>query len=128
MADISAKQVKELRDRTGAGMMECKKALQETDGDVDKAVELLRLKLGDKAMKVSGREATEGTVSRPIACILSCTLIGPWSSPEASSAAQTCTAWALTSSVNLVGLDAGRLDRGSSTAAGPSNRVRFRSS
>ena len=62
MADISAKQVKELRDRTGAGMMECKKALQETDGDLDKAVELLRVKLGDKAMKVAGREATEGTV------------------------------------------------------------------
>ena len=62
MADISAKQVKELRDRTGAGMMECKNALQETDGDLEKAVELLRVKLGDKALKVSGREATEGTV------------------------------------------------------------------
>ena len=62
MADISAKQVKELRDRTGAGMMECKKALQETDGDIEKAVELLRVKLGDKALKVAGREATEGTV------------------------------------------------------------------
>ncbi len=62
MAEISAKQVKELRDRTGAGMMECKKALQETDGDLEKAVELLSVKLGDKAMKVSGREATEGTV------------------------------------------------------------------
>jgi elongation factor Ts len=62
MADISAKQVKELRDRTGAGMMECKNALQETDGDIDKAVELLRVKLGDKALKVAGRDATEGTV------------------------------------------------------------------
>jgi elongation factor Ts len=62
MADISAKQVKELRDRTGAGMMECKKALEETGGDIEKAVELLRVKLGDKAMKVSGRDATEGTV------------------------------------------------------------------
>src|SRR5919107_1700075 len=62
MADISAKQVKELRDRTGAGMMECKKALQETDGDIDAAVELLRVRLGDKALKVGGREATEGTV------------------------------------------------------------------
>ena len=62
MADISAKQVKELRDRTGAGMMECKKALQETDGDIEKAVELLRVRLGDKALKVAGREATEGTV------------------------------------------------------------------
>lgn len=60
---ISAKQVKELRDRTGAGMMECKKALTETDGDLDQAVELLRVRLGDKALKVSDREATEGTVA-----------------------------------------------------------------
>jgi elongation factor Ts len=59
---ITAAQVKELRDRTGAGMMECKKALQETDGDIDAAVELLRVRLGDKALKVGGREATEGTV------------------------------------------------------------------
>jgi elongation factor Ts len=42
--------------------MECKKALQETDGDVDAAVELLRVKLGDKALKLGGRETTEGTV------------------------------------------------------------------
>jgi elongation factor Ts len=60
---ISAAQVKELRDRTGAGMMDCKKALEETDGDIDKAVELLRVRLGDKALKVGGREATEGTVA-----------------------------------------------------------------
>ena len=60
---ISAKQVKELRDRTGAGMMDCKKALAETDGDIDAAVELLRVRLGDKALKVGGREATEGTVA-----------------------------------------------------------------
>jgi elongation factor Ts len=59
---ITAAQVKELRDRTGAGMMDCKKALEETDGDVDKAVELLRVRLGDKALKMGGREATEGTV------------------------------------------------------------------
>jgi elongation factor Ts len=59
---ISAAQVKDLRDRTGAGMMDCKKALEETDGDVDKAVELLRVRLGDKALKMGGREATEGTV------------------------------------------------------------------
>jgi elongation factor Ts len=58
----SAKEVKELRDQTGAGMMECKKALAETDGDIDKAVELLRVRLGDKALKMGGREATEGTV------------------------------------------------------------------
>lgn len=60
---ISAKQVKELRDRTGAGMMECKKALTETGGDLDQAVELLRVRLGDKALKVGDREATEGTVA-----------------------------------------------------------------
>jgi len=59
---ISAAQVKELRDKTGAGMMACKNALAETDGDVDKAVELLRVRLGDKALKMGGREATEGTV------------------------------------------------------------------
>jgi elongation factor Ts len=59
---ITAAQVKELRDRTGAGMMDCKKALEETDGDVEKAVELLRVRLGDKALKMGGREATEGTV------------------------------------------------------------------
>ncbi|MDP9385574.1 MAG: elongation factor Ts [Actinomycetota bacterium] len=59
---ISAAQVKELRDKTGAGMMDCKKALSETGGDPDQAVELLRVRLGDKALKVGGREATEGTV------------------------------------------------------------------
>ena len=60
---ISAAQVKELRDRTGAGMMDCKNALTETGGDVDAAVELLRVRLGDKAVKVGDREATEGTVA-----------------------------------------------------------------
>jgi elongation factor Ts len=60
---ISAKQVKELRDRTGAGMMECKNALVENNGDIDAAVEYLRVRLGDKALKVSSREATEGTVA-----------------------------------------------------------------
>jgi elongation factor Ts len=60
---ISAKQVKELRDQTGAGMMDCKQALEETGGDVEKAVELLRVRLGDKALKMGGREATEGTVA-----------------------------------------------------------------
>src|SRR3954465_5437931 len=61
-ATITASQVKDLRDRTGAGMMDCKKALGETDGDVDKAVELLRVRLGDKALKLGGRETPEGTV------------------------------------------------------------------
>jgi elongation factor Ts len=60
---ISAKQVKELRDQTGAGMMDCKQALSETGGDLEKAVELLRVRLGDKALKMGGREATEGTVA-----------------------------------------------------------------
>jgi elongation factor Ts len=60
---ISAKQVKELRDLTGAGMMECKNALTETNGDVEAAQELLRVRLGDKALKVGGREATEGAVA-----------------------------------------------------------------
>ena len=59
---ITAAQVKELRDRTGAGMMDCKNALSETNGDIDAAVELLRVRLGDKALKVGGREATEGTI------------------------------------------------------------------
>jgi elongation factor Ts len=60
---VSAKDVKELRDRTGAGMMDCRNALAETDNDIDKAVELLRVRLGDKALKMGGREATEGTVA-----------------------------------------------------------------
>ena len=60
---ITAAQVKELRDRTGAGMMDCKKALEETGGDVEAAAELLRVRLGDKALKVGDREATEGTVA-----------------------------------------------------------------
>ena len=59
---ITASQVKELRDKTGAGMMDCKSALTETGGDIDAAVELLRVRLGDKALKMGGREATEGTV------------------------------------------------------------------
>ena len=62
MTAISASQVKELRERTGAGMMDCKNALAETDGDIDAAVELLRVRLGDKALKMGSREATEGTV------------------------------------------------------------------
>ncbi|MGI9097379.1 MAG: translation elongation factor Ts [Solirubrobacteraceae bacterium] len=62
MSDISAKDVKALRDQTGAGMMDCKRALQETGGDIDAAVELLRVQLGSKIGKLAGREATEGTV------------------------------------------------------------------
>ncbi len=59
---ISAKDVKALRDLTGAGMMDCKKALQETNGDVDAAVTWLREKGIAGAAKLAGREATEGTI------------------------------------------------------------------
>lgn len=63
MADISAKLVKELRDRTAAGFMECKKALVETDGDVDKAEVYLRKRGVTLAEKKAGREANEGVVA-----------------------------------------------------------------
>ena len=53
---ISAKQVKELRDKTGAGMMDCKKALQEADGDIDKAMDVLREKGLSKATKLRCEE------------------------------------------------------------------------
>jgi elongation factor Ts len=60
---ISATQVRELRERTGAGMMDCKKALQESDGDMEKAIEGLRKKGLSQAAKRSGRIAAEGTVT-----------------------------------------------------------------
>jgi elongation factor Ts len=63
MADISAEQVKELRDRTGAGFMDCKKALTEADGDLDKATAILRERGLAAAAKKSSREAREGLVS-----------------------------------------------------------------
>ena len=62
MSNITAKLVKELRDKTGAGMMDCKKALNETDGDVDKAIEWLRKKGIASAEKKSGRVAAEGSI------------------------------------------------------------------
>lgn len=62
MAEIPAKDVKELRDRTGAGMMDCKKALQETTGDKEKAIEWLRQKGLASAGKKAGRVAAEGLV------------------------------------------------------------------
>ena len=62
MPEISAKDVKALRDRTGAGMMDCKKALTEADGDVDKAIELLRVKQGKRIEDRGERVASEGTV------------------------------------------------------------------
>lgn len=59
---ITAAQVKELRDRTGAGMLECKKALEETGGDIEAAVDVLRAKGAAQAAKRSGREVREGAV------------------------------------------------------------------
>ena len=62
MANITAKLVKDLRDKTGAGMMDCKKALNETDGNVEKALEWLRKKGIASAEKKSGRVAAEGAI------------------------------------------------------------------
>ncbi len=62
MAEISAKLVKELREQTGAGMMDCKKALKETNGDIDKATEWLRQKGIASAGKLEGKVAAEGLV------------------------------------------------------------------
>ena len=59
---ISAKDVKNLRDRTGAGMMDCKRALQETDGDLEAAIDLLRAKGASKAAKRQAKAANEGTI------------------------------------------------------------------
>jgi len=63
MAEITASLVKELREMTDAPMMDCKKALSEVDGDLQKAEELLRVKFGNKASKVSSRVAAEGLIS-----------------------------------------------------------------
>jgi elongation factor Ts len=62
MAEISAGLVKELRERTGAGFMDCKRALEETGGDLDKAIALLRERGVAAAAKKAGREAREGVV------------------------------------------------------------------
>ena len=67
MAEISASRVMELRQRTGLGMMECKKALTEADGDLAKAEELLRIKSGAKASKAAGRIAADGVVGVAVA-------------------------------------------------------------
>ncbi|MCC6194436.1 MAG: elongation factor Ts [Burkholderiales bacterium] len=74
MADISASMVMELRQRTGLGMMECKKALTETGGDLAKAEDLLRVKSGAKASKAADRIAAEG-------------VIGLWVAPDAKTGA-----------------------------------------
>jgi elongation factor Ts len=70
MGEISASLVKELREMTGLGMMECKKALAESGGDLGKAEEILRVRSGAKASKAAGRIAAEG-------------VIGAWLSPDA---------------------------------------------
>ncbi len=87
MANFTAADVKKLREVTGAGMMDCKKALEETDGDFDKAIELLRVKGAAKAAKRGAeREASAGLVA---------TSGAPWSS---SSARPTSSPRARTSS------------------------------
>jgi elongation factor Ts len=60
--DISASAVKELREKTGAGVMECKRALQDAGGNMDKAIELLRQKGLDKHAKVAGRAVSQGII------------------------------------------------------------------
>ncbi len=67
MATVTAQMVKELRDRTGAGMMDSKKALQEADGDIDKAIAVLRERGMAKAAKKEGREASEGVITAYLA-------------------------------------------------------------
>lgn len=67
MADITASMVKELRELTGLGMMECKKALVETGGDIKAAEDLLRIKSGAKAHKAASRTAAEGIIGAHIA-------------------------------------------------------------
>jgi elongation factor Ts len=62
MAEVTAAMVKELRETTGLGMMECKKALDETGGDLAKAEDLLRVRSGAKASKAAGRIAAEGVI------------------------------------------------------------------
>ena len=60
--EVSAKDVKALRERTGAGMMDCKKALTESAGDIEQAIEILRVRQGKKIQDLGERVATEGTV------------------------------------------------------------------
>jgi elongation factor Ts len=67
MAEVTASAVKELRDRTDAPMMECKKALVEAGGDLARAEELLRIRLGNKASKAASRTAAEGVVAIHVA-------------------------------------------------------------
>jgi len=87
MAEITASMVKELREKTDAPMMECKKALTEAAGDLVKAEEILRVKLGNKASKASARVTAEvwlGCISRPTASSArsSRSIAKPTSSPK----------------------------------------------
>ena len=63
MADITANMVRDLREKTDAPMMECKRALTEASGDLAKAEEILRIKLGNKANKAASRITAEGVVA-----------------------------------------------------------------
>ncbi len=72
---VTAAQVKELRERTGAGMMDCKKALQESGGDMDKAIEILRKKGIAKAAKKADRVASEGTIAVEVSPDYKCATI-----------------------------------------------------
>lgn len=63
MADISSAMVKEARDRTGASFIDCKQALEESGGDMDKALDILKIKGASRASKKTGRETPEGTVA-----------------------------------------------------------------
>ena len=72
MANITAQMVKELRERTGAGMMDCKSALAETDGDMEKAVDHLRKKGLAKAAKKAGRVAAEGLIGAAVTATKGC--------------------------------------------------------
>ena len=67
MAEITASMVKDLREKTDAPMMDCKKALSEAGGDMQKAEEILRVRFGNKAAKSAGRVAAEGVVTITIA-------------------------------------------------------------
>ena len=82
MADISAEKVKELRERTGAGFMDCKNALVEADGDLDAAVAILRDRGLAAAAKKAGREAREGLVSSEATLVRA--WLSKWATPWAA--------------------------------------------
>ena len=72
MSQVTASQVKELRERTGAGMIDCKKALEANDGDIEKAVEKLRMDGMAKADKKGSRVAAEGVIGSVADNVYSC--------------------------------------------------------